>query len=121
LKPYFVSSLRIDFNSRQRFAVVLGYAIFSPLNASRTIWETINRAFSLSSAGTTYQGAIRACRVQASLISRHVILPVFPLVNVSEAKFPVLVGLINALEESLSLFFLRKVEEYFDGPRSVAI
>src|ERR1035437_1365082 len=26
-----------------------------------------------------------------------------------------------ALEESLSLFFLRKVEEYFDGPRSVAI
>src|ERR1019366_7203716 len=47
--------------------------------------------------------------------------PVFPFVNVSEAEFPVLVRLINALEESLSLFFLRKVEEYFDGPRSVAI
>jgi hypothetical protein len=52
-KRYFVSSLRIDFNSCRRFAVVLGYAIFSPLSVSRTIWETINRAFSLSSAGTT--------------------------------------------------------------------
>ena len=31
------------------------------------------------------------------------------------------VRLINALEESLSLFSLRKVEEYFKGPRSVAI
>jgi hypothetical protein len=38
-------------------------------------------------------------------------LPVFPLVNVREAEFPVLVRLINALEESLSLFVLRQVEE----------
>ncbi len=51
------SRLRIDLNSRRRFAVVLGYAILSSLSASRTIWETTNRAFSLSSAGTTYQGA----------------------------------------------------------------
>ena len=54
---YLTSSLRIDFNSRRRFAVVFGYAILSSLSVSRTIWETINRAFSLSSAGTTYQGA----------------------------------------------------------------
>ena len=54
---HFDSCLRIDFNSRQRFGVVLGYAILSALNVSRRIWETINRAFSLSSAGTTYQGA----------------------------------------------------------------
>src|ERR1035438_5193555 len=62
-----------------------------------------------------------ACRVQASLLSLHVMLPVFPLVDVREAEFPILVRLINATEESLSLLFLRKVEEYFDGPRSVTI
>lgn len=65
-KPYFiayraterdVSSLRMAFNSCRRFSVVLGYAIFSSLSVSRTIWETISRAFSLSSAGTAYQGA----------------------------------------------------------------
>ncbi len=62
-----------------------------------------------------------ACRLQASLVSLHVVLPVFPLVNVRGAELPVLVRLINALEESLSLLFLRKVEEYFDSSRSVAI
>ena len=46
----------MDFSSRRCFAVVLGYDIFSPLSVSRTIWETTNRACSLSSAGTTYQG-----------------------------------------------------------------
>src|ERR1039458_4809905 len=60
-----------------------------------------------------------AGRVQASLKSLRVILPVFPLVNVREAEFPILVRLIDALQESLSLFVLRKVEEYLDGPRSV--
>src|ERR1039457_1411674 len=59
--------------------------------------------------------------VQAGLICLHVMLPVFPLVNVGEAEFPVLVRMIDALEESLALFFLRKVEKYFDDPRSVAI
>src|SRR5664279_1422880 len=54
---YLQSCLRIDFNSLRRFGVVLGYAIFSSLNTSRIILETINLAFSLSSAGTTYQGA----------------------------------------------------------------
>ncbi|MGB7758804.1 MAG: HAD-IC family P-type ATPase [Bryobacteraceae bacterium] len=62
-----------------------------------------------------------ARRLQASLVSLHVMLPIFPLVNVRGAEFPVLVGLINALEESLPLLFLRKVEEYFDSSRSVAI
>jgi hypothetical protein len=54
---YYASCLRIDFNSRWRFPVVFGYAILSSSNASITILETINRAFSLSSAGTMYQGA----------------------------------------------------------------
>ena len=47
-----------------------------------------------------------AGRIEASLISLHVILPVFPLVNVREAEFPVLLRLINALEKALSLFVL---------------
>jgi hypothetical protein len=35
--------------------------------------------------------------------------PVFPLVDVGEAEFPVLVRLVDALEEALSLFVLRQV------------
>ena len=54
---HFTNSLRIDCSSRRRLAVVLGYASLRPLRASRTIPETIKRAFSLSSAGTAYQGA----------------------------------------------------------------
>jgi hypothetical protein len=38
-------------------SVVLGYAILSSPAHPSTICETISRAFSLSSAGTTYQGA----------------------------------------------------------------
>src|ERR1039458_10227796 len=44
-----------------------------------------------------------ASRGQASLISLRVMLPVFPLVNVRDAEFPILLWLIHALEESLSL------------------
>ena len=47
-----------------------------------------------------------ARRAQTSFIGVRVLLPVFPLVNVREAEFPVFVRLINALEESLSLLFL---------------
>src|SRR5271156_7182268 len=53
---YFVSSLRIDFNSCRRFGVVFGYVILRSPSESKTIWETIKRAFSLSSAGTNFQG-----------------------------------------------------------------
>jgi hypothetical protein len=38
---------------------------------------------------------------------------------VREAEFPVLIRLINAVEESLSLLFLQKVEKNFDCPCSV--
>src|ERR1017187_3208948 len=121
-KYYFASNLRIEFNSRRRFAVVLGYAILSSLSASRTIWENNQPGILLIVGGNDVPGRVMgACRVQASLISLHVMLPVFPLVDVREAEFPILVRLINATEESLSLLFLRKVEEYFDGPRSVTI
>jgi hypothetical protein len=48
-------------------------------------------------------------------------LPVFPLLNVREAEFPVLFRFVDAREESLALLFVRKVEENFDGPGSAAI
>jgi len=62
-----------------------------------------------------------ACSVQAILKSLDVILPVFPLVNVRKAELPILVRLIDAFEESLSLFALRKVEEELEDPRSVTV
>ena len=64
---------------------------------------------------------LSAGRGQAVLISLLVMLPVFPLVNVREAEFPVLVRLINTFEKSLSLLFLRQVQEKFDDPRAIAM
>ena len=61
---HLASCLRIDSSSLRRALLVSGYAncIFSKV--SRTIRETIKRAFSLSSAGTTYQGV---CSVLVAL------------------------------------------------------
>jgi len=47
-----------------------------------------------------------AGRGQASLISPHVVLPVFPFVNVREAEFPVFLWLIDTREETIPLFAL---------------
>ena len=43
-----------------------------------------------------------ACGVQACLIGLRVILPVFPLMNIREAEFPVLLRLVDAVDESLT-------------------
>jgi len=43
------------------------------------------------------------------------------LVNIREAEFPVLVRIVNALEEALALFFLRQMEEDLDDPRAVPV
>ena len=59
--------------------------------------------------------------LQARLKSLRVMLPVFPLVNVREAEFPVLVRLINAIEKALSLFVLRQVEKELDDPGAVTV
>ncbi len=48
-------------------------------------------------------------------------LPVFPLMNVREAELPVLVRLVDALEEASPLFALREVEEDLDDPGSIAV
>src|ERR1039458_3118834 len=63
----------------------------------------------------------RACRAQESRVRPRVVLPLLPLEDVGKAEFPVLLRLINALEESPALFLLRQVEEHFDGPRSIAM
>ena len=119
---HFASVLRIDSNSRRRFALVFGYAILSSSNVSRTIWDTIRRAFSLSSAGTTYQGA---CLVlvapRHSSYACHVVLPEFPLFNVRDAEFPVLFRLVDACEKALSLLLLGEVEEELDDAGSVDV
>ncbi len=51
------SCFRISFSSLLRFSVVFGYVSLSPRSASSMICETIRRALSLSSAGTTNHGA----------------------------------------------------------------
>ena len=48
-----------------------------------------------------------AGRGQASLISLHVVVPVFPLVNIREAEFPVLLRIIDTREETIPLFAFR--------------
>src|ERR1700684_4648729 len=62
-----------------------------------------------------------ACGMKALLISLHILLPVFPFVNVREAEFPVLVRLVDALEETLSLLVFGEMEEDFDDPRAVTV
>ena len=59
--------------------------------------------------------------VQAGLISLHVVPPIFPLVNVREAELPVLVRLINTLEEALPLLVFREMEEDLYDPGSIAV
>ena len=62
-----------------------------------------------------------ACRTEAFFIGLHVLLPEFPLLNVPKAQFPILFLLIDALKETLSLFFLGEVEEESDDTGSVAV
>ena len=59
--------------------------------------------------------------MKAILIDLQVTFPVFPLVNVGGTELPVLFRLIDALKESLSLLFIRKVQEYLDGLRVVVV
>ncbi len=62
-----------------------------------------------------------AGRVQAILEGVSVALPIFPLVNVCEAEFPVLIRLINAFEKALSLFVLRQMEEELDDTGAISM
>lgn len=48
-------------------------------------------------------------------------LPIFPLVNVHAAKFPIFARLINAFAESFALFTFRQVQGAFDDLGAVSI
>src|ERR1039458_5861534 len=62
-----------------------------------------------------------ACRTEAFLISLHILLPEFPLLDIRKAEFPVLCRLVNARQKALSLLLLREVEEELDYADSVAV
>jgi hypothetical protein len=47
-----------------------------------------------------------ACGLQTGLIGQYVLLPIFSFFNVGEAEFPIFLGFVNALKESLPLFLL---------------
>src|SRR6266702_2038911 len=64
------SCVRISESSVRRFAVASGYRRSSFPSVSTIIWETMSRAFSLSSAGTIYHGALDVEQVSA-LLKRH--------------------------------------------------
>ena len=51
----------------------------------------------------------------------HVLLPEFPLGDVRQAEFPVLVRLVDARQKTLSLFLFRQMEEELDDAGSVAV
>ena len=59
--------------------------------------------------------------MKAILVGLHVVFPVFPLVNVGGAELPVLVRLIDAREESLSLLLVREMQKDLHDPRAVAM
>ncbi len=59
--------------------------------------------------------------IQALLISLHILVPVFPLVNIRQAELPILIRLINARQETLALFFVRQMEKDFDRARVVVM
>ena len=116
------SSLRIDFNSRRRFAVVLGYAISSSLKRIEDNLGNNQPGILLVIGGHDIPGRVRgAGRAQAILIRLHVMLPVFPLLHIRQAEFPVFVRLINARAEAFPLFVFGQVEEEFDDLRAVTV
>ncbi len=48
-------------------------------------------------------------------------LPEFSFLDVVDAEFPILVGLVDPVEEPPSLFLLREMQKKFDDPGPVAM
>src|SRR5664279_2898 len=61
----------------------------------------------------------RARCAEALFVGGHVVLPDLAFLDVGEAEFPVLVGIVDAFEEAFALLFLREVEKEFDDPGAV--
>ena len=64
---------------------------------------------------------MRAGCGQTISIRLHVVLPIFSLVDVRCTEFPVLVGLVDALQKSLFLFLIRQVKEELDDLSAVSM
>ena len=97
-------------------------AVRALASTSSSTCDTIRRAFSLSSAGTTYQGAcLVLVALRHFLIHPHVVLPEFSLLDVRHAEFPVLFRFVDAVEEPLALLLLGKMQEELDDPGAVAV
>ena len=83
--------------------------------------DTISRAFCLSSAGTTYQGAWRCSSLRGSLVRAHVVLPARPFRDIAGAELPVFRRVLDARQEAPRLLLLREVEEELHDARAVAV
>ena len=122
LPSHFVSCLRIDSNSRRRFALVSGKVILSLFERVEDNLGYDQSSILLVVGGNDIPGRITgACRTEAFLIGLHVLLPEFPLLDVRKAEFPILFRLVDACQETLSLFFLGEVEEELDDTGSVGV
>jgi hypothetical protein len=64
---------------------------------------------------------MRACRLKTILIGLHVMLPVFPLVNIGGAELPVLFRLVDAREKSLPLLLVRQMQKDLDDLRAITM
>ena len=105
-------------------ALGVGYAIFSASSAFRIMRETMRRAFPLSSAAEIIQpqaGLRCTRRAKAFLISLHILLPERAFLQVRKGELPVLLRVIDALEEALALLLLREVEVELDDAGSVSM
>ena len=59
--------------------------------------------------------------LQAFLVGRHILLPELSFLDIRRAEFPVLFRLIDALDESFSLFVLREMEKKLDDACSIGV
>jgi hypothetical protein len=63
----------------------------------------------------------RAGRGKAVLVGLRVLLPVAALPDVAAAEFPVLLRIVDALEEAPALLLFRQVQEELQDARAVAV
>ena len=92
--------------------MVLGYAILSPSKRIKDNLGDDQPCILLIVGGDDVpRRMVSACRMEAIFVGAHVALPIFPLVNVGGAELPVLVWLIDARKESLSLLLVRQVQK----------
>ena len=59
--------------------------------------------------------------IQASLIGLHIFFPIFPLLYIVRAYFPILCWIIYAFKKSTTLFFFGKMQKKFNDPCPIII